>query len=97
MGRPHNPNYQRDPAKVKAHRERRSIEMRAMIREAAEGMAAVNFEADLYARIPVAHVIARRIWDRFPDTRTLTGRLLGDPIIQRSAWWSRTQSMEAAE
>lgn len=62
---------------------RRSAEMREMIREAAENMALVGMVSG--ATIPWEHVERRRIWDGYPDTRSLTGRIMGDPIPERSA------------
>jgi hypothetical protein len=62
---------------------RRNIEMRQMIREAAEGMAAVGM--DKVNSLPWKHVVSRMIWSGFPDRRSLTGRLMGDPIPERSA------------
>lgn len=62
---------------------RKSAEMREMIREAAEGMALVGMDKVL--PIPLEHIEARRIWDGYPDTRSLTGRIMGDPIYERSA------------
>lgn len=62
---------------------RRSAELREMIREVAENMALVGM--DRVTSIPPEHVERRRIWDRFPDRRTLTGIIMGDPIPERSA------------
>lgn len=62
---------------------RRSRELREMIREAVENMALVGM--DRTVSIPPEHIERRRIWDRFPDRRTLTGIIMGDPIPERSA------------
>ncbi|MFC3208123.1 hypothetical protein [Aquamicrobium soli] len=62
---------------------RKSAEMREMIREAAEGMALVGMGSG--ATIPWQHIESRRIWDGYPDNRSLTGRIMGDPIYERSA------------
>lgn len=62
---------------------RRSAELREMIREVAENMALVGM--DRVTSIPPEHIERRRIWDRFPDRRTLTGIIMGDPIPERSA------------
>lgn len=84
----------RGSIKEKAYRSQRSREMREIIREAAEGMACVGM--DKVITIPLAHIRARRIWDVYGDRRSITGRILGDPIPERSAWWPR-RHMEAAE
>jgi hypothetical protein len=85
----------RDPEKRQEWKVRKSLEIRAMIREASENMKAAGVHLDVYDRVPPEQVAARRIWDSFSDRRTLTGRLLGDPIPERSAWWEKR--MEAAE
>jgi hypothetical protein len=64
-------------------RRRNSAEMREMIREAAEGMAIVGMGSG--ATIPWEHIESRRIWADVPDSRSLTGRIMGDPIPERSA------------
>lgn len=61
----------------------RNLEIREMIREAAAGMAAAGMVSG--QTIPWDHVLSRMIWAEFPDRRSLTGRLLGDPIPERSA------------
>ncbi|WP_019170684.1 hypothetical protein [Pseudaminobacter salicylatoxidans] len=66
---------------------RKSAEMRQMIREAAEGMAVVGM--DKVNTIPWEHVVSRMIWYNLPDRRSLTGKLLGDPIPERSALHQR--------
>ena len=35
--------------------------------------------------IPPEEIEALRIWDKAPDTRTITGYIMGDPIPARSA------------
>lgn len=75
----------------KAFLAKRSAEMRAMIREAAEGFEAAGMAHVVH--IPQELVESRRLWDGIPDRRSLTGRLLGDPIPERSA----LRFMEAAE
>lgn len=75
------------PARIK----RRALARAEMFREYAEGMAAA--EMDYVQTFPHDHVERRRIWTTVPDRRSLTGRLLGDPIPERSA----LRFMEAAE
>lgn len=75
------------PQRVK----RRAEERRQMIREAAIGMEAADMVHVVH--IPIEQVERRRIWVGIPDRRSLTGRLLGDPIPERSA----LRYMEAAE
>lgn len=70
---------------------RRTIARAEMFREYAEGMAAA--EMDYVHTFPHEHVERRRIWAGVPDRRSLTGRLLGDPLPERSA----LRYMEAAE
>jgi hypothetical protein len=74
-----------------ARKQRLAVEMREMIREAAAGMEAAGMAHVVH--IPHEHVERRRIWAGVPDRRSLTGRLLGDPIPERSA----LRYMEAAE
>lgn len=62
---------------------RRAAEIKEMRREAAAGMKAAGM--DDHATIPWQHVQRRRIWASYPDRRSLTGRMLGDPIFERSA------------
>jgi hypothetical protein len=61
----------------------RNLEMREMIREAAAGMAAAGMGSG--QTIPWDHVLSRMIWANVPDRRSLTGRIMGDPIPERSA------------
>jgi hypothetical protein len=70
---------------------RRAAAMREMIREAQIGFEAAGMAHVVH--IPHEHVERRRIWAGLPDRRSLTGRLLGDPIPERSA----LRYMEAAE
>lgn len=70
---------------------KRAAQTRAMIREAAAGMEAAGMTHVVH--IPHELVESRRLWDGVPDRRSLTGRLLGDPLPERSA----LRFMEAAE
>lgn len=69
---------------MRGDRLKQRAELREMLLEAASGRAAAGFAED-FDPIPWWHIVARRIWDQFPDRRTLTGYLMGDPIYERSA------------
>jgi hypothetical protein len=59
--------------------------MREMLAEAMHGFACAGMGYDNRDGITRELVEARRLYADMPDTRSLTGRLMNDPLPQRSA------------
>lgn len=57
--------------------------LREMLHEATIGLEAAGMT--YVVSYPREHIEQRRLWDAYDDTRSLTGRLMGDPIPERSA------------
>lgn len=68
-----------------AYRLRARAEHSEIMKEYSAALEAVGMGSQSAPGYPREHIEARRLWQGSPDTRSLTGVILGDPIPARSA------------